>query len=961
MNDFTEGFRAFLLAEHGLSFTGELKEDGQFHGLRTDEDKPGAMPLRYCVNLDDPPNVFYLDNKRGFRGTWFPDSQETLDPAERERRRREWEANKAKREKEAAMRYADAAARALMLWEKATPAGRDHPYLVRKAVEPHVLRVLPAWTRRIYSDEGSGQYKTVTVRDVLLVPMLDDSRKLWNVQAIFPATCQELGRDKDFMWGGRKKGLFCAIGRETPILCVAEGYATAASVHEATGYRVFVAFDAGNLPDVATAVRQAHPDATVIICADHDKTDKAGRRAGQEKAQAAAALVGGAIALPPREGDDFNDWATALLQEGEELDAIREAVDAAAALVGLPPAEGDSDQPVATSGEDEAEPQATGQAIQAAAPPEPTAEASGEEAPEESLDFPDAASRPCWRVYLKHCGSSRKKPPGVWYHSLTKPDQDGIQHPVDDWVCGPLLIEATTRDKHGNSFGSMIRFQNKTGQWRQWNMPSRLLAGGGSGPDSLIGELYDLGLKIRHDKKNRVAAYISDQTPKREMWSATQLGWHGDAFVMPDRAIGADDVFFQSSNIVHPEFAQSGTAESWREAIGKPCQGNPLIVFHVATAFAGALLHLVDAEGIGFHIFGDSTRGKSTGAKLAASVWGNWRDYRRRWRASTTGLEGIAAKFNHGLLWLDEMNDGDPKEISEMLYALVDGTGKQRGKVDGSARKVATWTNALLSNGEKATETYLNRAGIQVQAGQLMRLLQIPMFGTHGCFDDLHGHANGAEFSEHLTAAALKHHGAAGVAYLERLVADLRRSRDFHGLLKQMVGVLEQPNPGLSPQERRALKSFAINALAGELATEYGLTGWEEGAAISAARHAFDHWRDYRGEGDGEGLQVLKRVREYLEKYGDARFTHVQDENRLHGERSGYWREAEPEGREWLFTSSGLQAACPGYESKQIKHALAEAGWLRKGGTRPQVRVKTYGNKDGEWFYAVRLPHIEDG
>jgi putative DNA primase/helicase len=77
----------------------------------------------------------------------------------------------------------------------------------------------------------------------LLVPMRDEAGRLWSLQAIFPEHHPELGRDKDFL-GGRKAGLFFAIGESTDTFLIAEGYVTAAAVHEATGNRVYEAYRA---------------------------------------------------------------------------------------------------------------------------------------------------------------------------------------------------------------------------------------------------------------------------------------------------------------------------------------------------------------------------------------------------------------------------------------------------------------------------------------------------------------------------------------------------------------------------------------------------------------------------------------------------------------------------------------------------------------------------------------------
>lgn len=299
-----EAFRAFIAANYGLELIGEFRGDGVFHGIRASEDRHGGRPFRYCVHLDPPQNVYFIDLKRGFSGVWFPEGQGPLSPAEREQLRREAEARRLRREREILAWQQNAAARARALWNRARKATADHPYLVRKNVGAYGLRLLPVWERRIEPEPG--RFERLRVENVLLVPMRDDVGDLWNVQAIFPEPCPALeGRDKDFLPGTRKKGLLHWVGERTDLVCLAEGFATAATIHEATGYRAVVCFDCGNLPIVAETVRGLLPEARIVVCADHD-------RAGLNKAIEAAELVDGLMAVPPVPGQDFNDWANSL-------------------------------------------------------------------------------------------------------------------------------------------------------------------------------------------------------------------------------------------------------------------------------------------------------------------------------------------------------------------------------------------------------------------------------------------------------------------------------------------------------------------------------------------------------------------------------------------------------------------------------------------------------------------------
>lgn len=122
-----EDFRAYIQADYGLALLGDLRADGQFHGIGTDQDKRGAKPFRCCAHLDDLQNIYFQDLKRGFEGTWFPQGQAPLNPAEKEARWREAEARRAERERETTQRHAKAAARARALWHQASPPALPIP------------------------------------------------------------------------------------------------------------------------------------------------------------------------------------------------------------------------------------------------------------------------------------------------------------------------------------------------------------------------------------------------------------------------------------------------------------------------------------------------------------------------------------------------------------------------------------------------------------------------------------------------------------------------------------------------------------------------------------------------------------------------------------------------------------------------------------------------------------------
>ena len=180
--------------------------------------------------------------------------------------------------------YQEAAKKAAATWQAAEPA-QAHPYLAAKSIAPHIARERGGW---------------------LVIPVFDKDGAIQSVQSVSPTG------EKRFMQGGKMAGGRCWIGEpnESGPLLVAEGYATAATLHEAAGFPVCVAFNAGNIRAVALSLREQFPRAHIVIAGDDDRATEG--NPGREKATEAARLVK-AIAVFPifasDEGSDFNDMA----------------------------------------------------------------------------------------------------------------------------------------------------------------------------------------------------------------------------------------------------------------------------------------------------------------------------------------------------------------------------------------------------------------------------------------------------------------------------------------------------------------------------------------------------------------------------------------------------------------------------------------------------------------------------
>ncbi len=873
---------AYAMQQHGIEPPDTINDDGKIYRF-------GKKKTQwYVFHRDGIPAGCFGDWRTGESTTWHADIGRALTGAETKANRARIAAMKRAREAEEAKRHAEAATEAQARWDAAQPAG-DHPYLITKGVKSYGLRV---------------------ENDRLIIPVCD-SETIVSLQSV------SADGEKRFLTGGRKNGCYFTIGETegAPIICKAEGYATGATIHEATGYPVVISFDAGNLLPVAKKMRELFPDAMLVFCADDDHRTEG--NPGMTRATEAAQAVGGLVVIPnfgadrPVGSTDFNDMAAHC-----GMDAVRDAV------VGLINSHGTN----GTGG-------TANNGAASSVPPEEIHGGTGG-----TLSIPEA-ERPCFKVFddgitVEEHGNLRA---GVWVFGVVQSRKaDAPAALVNTWICSPLHIEAVTFDGQHNNFGRMLRFKNTLGKWRTFAMPMELLRAGG---DDLRGELLAMGVHIDPSAHQLLGRYLQAITPSRRVHCALQVGWSGDNFVLPDEVIGAgaSGVIFQSGQRTHDEYTVAGTLAGWQAGIAARAVGNPILTLALAASFAGALLKKTNSESGGLHFEGDSSTGKTTLIEAACATWGGG-NYKRSWRATANGMEGAAAMFNDCLLAMDEISECDPKEVGAIVYALGNGRGKQRASRSGAARSVTTWRCFVLSSGERTIATAMQEGGHRAKAGQSVRLLDIPAARKHGAWDYLHGFATGAAFSDAIKQAAATHHGYAGRAYLQKLTRDPRNFGEYLEQFKQLPQFSAIDGEG---QDKRAAGRFALIGLAGELATEYGLTGWPEGAAIESAGIAYQLWRGSRGKGNDERRQIIDRVSSFIERNGDARFSSADSNSDTPvRDRAGWWRDIDGE-RTYLFNADGLKEALKGFDFRRALDVLQEVGALPKavGERRKSLRI----------------------
>lgn len=520
-------------------------------------------------------------------------------------------------------------------------------------------------------------------------------------------------------------------------------------------------------------------------------------------------------------------------------------------------------------------------------------------------------------------------PNGIFYTSKDQHDNERSH-----FISSPILVIAKTRDSSSNSWGRLLHWHDDEGRLHQWAMPMQLLQGDGS---DVRRELADQGAMISPEKKSRdlLAIYLGMYPADRFALCVDRLGWHGMRYVLPKITYGEQGehiTVFQNSSALSASFNQSGTLAEWQQHVSKACEPHSRLVFALSCAFAGQLLEPLNEQGGGFHLRGNSSSGKSTALKIAGSVWGNPDQIIHEWRATSNALEGIAALHNDSFLGLDEINQCDPRDIGNTVYMLSNGQGKARMQRTGGNRPTTQWRILFLSAGEQSLATLMAQVGKRTNAGQEVRLADIPADAGYGLgiFDGLTLSDDPAKQSDLIKQAALQYHGSAGHAWISHI------TKDKHELARQtrhiMSRFMQQHASNSTGQTARVATRFAVVAAAGEIATQAGLTGWQQGRAMTAMGQCFNDWLAGFGMvGNHEERSILAEVKAFFEMHGASRFENLQaDPDRPEKviNRVGYFKYEGDQKLFYVYPEQFKTEICKGRDYRQVAKILKAVGWL---------------------------------
>jgi len=354
---------------------------------------------------------------------------------------------------------------------------------------------------------------------------------------------------------------------------------------------------------------------------------------------------------------------------------------------------------------------------------------------------------------------------------------------------------------------------------------------------------------------------------------------------------------------------------------------------------------------------------------VAGSVWGGGgKDgYLRSWRSTANGLESTALRHNDGVLCLDELQQVDPKEASQLAYTLANGFAKSRATRSGGARRTEEWRELFLSSGEISLADHLRGSGQKTRGGQEIRMCDIPADAgkNKGLFDRVPEGIAPAAFAIELKKAATSNYGSPipEADYWKREVHTCRTEFEKR-LWKQ----------DHSAEVSRVLSRFSLLAAAGTIATRMGITGWKEDEAQLSVAACFKAWLKSRGtSGSWDMDQAIAQIRSLLlsspHRLRNLKKTSAADEETQYGsemvkgaQQIGYmFHGADGRIEEyWLFQDEFKRVACEGYDPQAVLGELQRRKFLRMG-ERDRKTVKIKSPEHGRiQVYAIRSTIVSE-
>lgn len=438
------------------------------------------------------------------------------------------------------------------------------------------------------------------------------------------------------------------------------------------------------------------------------------------------------------------------------------------------------------------------------------------------------------------------------------------------------------------------------------------------------------GAPIGGSNHSKLAEFLHDfeaanlkRIPVRQM--TRRLGWVGDQFVAN---LDDSDVKFNGptgTDELAEAHTRRGTRDQWAEAVA-PLEHHPRAALGLYAALAAPLLRLFAVPSFTMDWSGETSVGKTTTLKIAASVWGS-PGLVRSWDATEVAIEQMAGALNGLPLILDETKRARSwQTVADVIYNVSQGRGRERGDRNGGLRETVKWSTIVLSSGEQPITSFSSDGGTRARV--------VSVWGSPFVTRD-------RRLVRDLTSALGQHHGHAGPDFMTALL----ERRDEWPRWRDRYEELTDELAALSDNEvvrRRAALVAVLQATAG-LAKTFGVLNWQPPEMF---------WASLLTTGAGADDDDLPR--RALEQAWDwavgteSRFGSLDREVHRAEPPRGWAGRWDNPSSELCWRTDVLRSVLRerDHESDAVVQVWAERGWLRhdKAGNNPPVRLTRDGS-----------------
>ena len=803
-----------------------------------------------CWARDVGDGYIFGDWAQSISGSVFNRGEENLTFEEKKERQRKIEAARKAAQEELERQQETTAQKAFELWQGLAKC-ENHPYLSKKQVPAYNLRV-------------SGEY--------LVIPLYDTSGKIWSLQYI-----NEAG-EKRFLSGGKKKGCYFPIGKPDNQLVVCEGYATGASIHQATGWAVAVAFDAWNMESVTQALKNKYPALEVIIAADNDIKENA-PNTGVLKAQEVGKMYSCKVIVPELLSGgkcDFND--VAVIDGLERVKAIFDGNTAARAEEENTSAQITDKNPLPSgfclTEKDLLYTGGDGDPVKVSGRIEVIARTRNNNLDDwgKLLKFtdPDGALKEVAVPNTMFAGDCREVRELLLYKGLDITPAGKSKLITYLMSCNPT---------------ARVLCVNKTG----WYKNAFIF------PDSIVGETEDK-ISFQTEAFNNVYTTAGSLEDWRENISKYCSGNSRLLFAVSAAFAGA---------LLYKSGIESG---GFHFVGGSSCGKSTIL--RVAASVWGGENYL------------RTWRTTSNGLEGVAVMHNDSLlvlDELGQVDPAQAGDIAYMLGNNSGRIRANR-NGNARNALSWRLLYLSSGEKDLTDCAVESKKKVKAGQVIRLLN---------------IPAVPLER-------ESYGAFEYLHGFDNGGAFAEYLNQQVKNCYGTPARAFIKAITEEdpeeLKKAINEKIEMAKRALIDDVAGQDADSQAKRAINRFALVAFAGEYATANGLTGWQEGEAGRACALCLEDWLTARGGvGNQEDKQILEQVKYFFEQHAESRFYDLTDgKDQKVINMAGYKDKVLDEWEYYVLPTVFKNDVCSGLNINLAKEILTKKGWLKDEKSTPK-------------------------